>query len=441
MKKFNRIWIVVLLALICGNLKGQSGNWSDMDHIKLFGGGGTPTNPYIISIPEHLAYLAVAINNGITAYATSNYRLDADIDLDMYKWDVPIGIASLPFQGTFEGNEGNQYRIMNMRDKGLFGYTENAVIKNITLDGSSGNIFSIDNYCGSFIGYADHTEVKNCFVNNFSLYADFSSGTNYVGGFIGYADNNSVLTNCGFSGNITGFHGSNTYGGFIGSCYYGVEVYDCFAEGRVINDYNGSATGGFIGAVNYDKNIIQDCYSTCQTIGMNNVGGFLGNIGQYVDEVSVTGCRASGSVWGTGSVGGFIGYTSGKANFSQCLAEGEVTGTSSMVGGFVGIFEANAPTFSHCRSKGSVVGLRGTVGGFVGEGIGGEIIHCAAEGAVNGEEYVGGFGGDLASTISNCYAYGDVSGVEDVGGFGGRIDESISDCYAVGTVKGNNSIG
>jgi hypothetical protein len=128
--------------------------------------------------------------------------------------------------------------------------------------------------------------------------------------------------------------------------------------------------------------------------GNDGVGAVVGADGG-INGGGVSDCYASGTVAGSGAVGGVAGFT--RYNLTRCGAAVEVSG-QNRVGGLVG--ETGGKTYS--------------------------ITDCYATGAVTGDEGVGGLVGGWADVlfaglptagdISTSFATGAVSGTTDVGG-------------------------
>ena len=126
-----------------------SGQWG--------GGDGSAANPYLISTAADLQLLATRVNDPSQSvtYANKHYRQVANIDMTRVA-NTPIGgyydntnyaaevvtlnITTMPFRGVYDG--GNYIisglKIDNTSTKacGLFGYTEGATLKNITIKDS-----------------------------------------------------------------------------------------------------------------------------------------------------------------------------------------------------------------------------------------------------------------------------------------------------------------
>ena len=197
--------------------------------------GGSATNPYVISKPEHLLRLSQIVNGGMawnsiqntvtvgvciapqtTAKATSRDYKDAyflvTVDIDMsgyistdgvYNF-LPIGTRStqnqteLPFSATFDGgdntityvyNVGSFYNVDGARTNyvGLFGYLNGATISNLKV-ASNGGLSITDNsgivgieYVGGIAGYA----VDSTLYNSVLAYGGWVRGETYVGGIVG----------------------------------------------------------------------------------------------------------------------------------------------------------------------------------------------------------------------------------------------------------------
>lgn len=136
-KKSISVLLVCILLLSClestsisaKGLISESNNFSG-------DGNGTCNNPYKITNELQLN----EIRNDLSAY----YVLENDIDLSDYNDWQPIGNAEKPFQGTLDGHN---FVIKNMMIKsdpdgvvGLFGYYNNANIRNINLSDININI-------------------------------------------------------------------------------------------------------------------------------------------------------------------------------------------------------------------------------------------------------------------------------------------------------------
>ena len=158
---------------------------------------------------------------------------------------------------------------------------------------------------------------------------------------------------------------------------------------------------------------IEDAY--VKTARKNSSAGILaGRISN--SGTKVTNCHVSGTVESDVFVGGLTGYAS-YTEFESCSAKAKVSATGN------------------------------NIGGFIGEGFAASFTDCAAEGSVTGSWCCGGFVGytEQNTSISGCVALGNVSNpitstTSKLGGFVGSMDNSISiqNCHAAGTVQGGN---
>ena len=134
------------------------------------GGEGTKQNPYIIETAAELD----AVRNDLSAH----YRLGGDIDLTGYlsdggegyeKWGVegwqPIGTASSPFTGSFDGN-GHKIIGLWINCSGYAGLFErtSGVLQNlgVEIDDGKGGVIG-NNDVGGLVGYQAGGSIENCY--------------------------------------------------------------------------------------------------------------------------------------------------------------------------------------------------------------------------------------------------------------------------------------
>ena len=177
-------------------------------------GAGTQSDPYQIS---NLSELNQTRNN-----LSANYELVSDINATPTEnWNngegfTPIGneTTDFKFAGKFQGNnhEISGLFINSSTQKiGLFGFTDNAKIKNLSLTGLD---FQVRNYgqAGGLIGEASYTEVWDVGVSG------NISGEGDLGLLIGTQNNGEVNTSYtsgriyGTDGNIGGLIARNSFG-------------------------------------------------------------------------------------------------------------------------------------------------------------------------------------------------------------------------------------
>ena len=187
---------------------------------------------------------------------------------------------------------------------------------------------------------------------------------------------------------------------------------------------------------------IEDAY--VKTAGENSSAGILaGSISN--SGTKVTNCHVSGTVESDVFAGGLTGYAS-YTEFESCSAKAKVSATENNIGGFIG--EGFAASFTDCAAEGSVTGSW-CCGGFAGViWYNAKAEHCIADVNVTATDWnTGGFVGSTGqnTSISDCVALGNVSNPitrtsTKLGGFVGSMDNSISiqNCHAAGTVQGGN---
>ncbi len=202
-------------------------------------------NKYQISSAANLAWLAMQTDSTILS---KEYVQTASIDLSGKQW-IPIGSSAYPFTGTFDGQG---YSISNMvvyghgEYKGLFGYTSNAILKNIRL--SSGRVAGKSNV-GGIAGYALLGSISDC-VNFCTI-----SGYDKVGGIAGYSS--STVKNCFNYGDVSG----NNVGGILGqmsSSSVSGCVVKAVLEGKISAGGIVGVAGGTISSSYFEGILISD---------------------------------------------------------------------------------------------------------------------------------------------------------------------------------------
>ena len=119
-------------------------------------GDGTKNNPYVIDTASRLDAFSQMVADG-NDFSGSFVILEADITADAAF--TPIGSETAPFRGVFDGN-GKTISDINAECDyaGLFGYTDGAVISDLTVTGS----FRAETYAGAVVAYAKDTVIEGC---------------------------------------------------------------------------------------------------------------------------------------------------------------------------------------------------------------------------------------------------------------------------------------
>ena len=247
-----------------------------------FQGTGEETDPYLIRNINDLKLLSDNVNSG-EKYENTYFKQTADINLIGSAW-TPIGTVTdnneiRPFKGKFDGGG---YKITNLKRTrsttgsnsyvGLFGYVENATIRNCNVKG----------------------EVE---------------GYNDVGGIVGDAGVNTKILNCSFQGDVIGT--GEEVGGIAGRTSGGCEVSGCYVTGIVTG---GKYAGGIAG---YACGTIQNCYALAE---ITATGVDAGGIAGGVYDVTIENCYYSGNVSAEDCAGGIIGYTVSSKKIENCVS-------------------------------------------------------------------------------------------------------------------------
>lgn len=326
----------------------MGGAWAQTQPSK---GDGKVGNPYIITKAEELAWFRDQVNGGnkkICAKIADNVEVidlknfchaaDASKKIDEQSW-VPIGNSNKPYQGTFDGNGKtitNLYINASQVNMGLFGYTYEGTIKNLTFEYA--NVTNTNSYAGVLVGNAFwRSTLQNIKISNTCQI----KGGNYTGGIAGSLDGNA--SNCV---NYATVQGKEDVGGLFG--YYsrtGNSMTACANYGNVTATSN--TVGGLVGY--YSSGTIQDCANYGNIEGTNNVGGMAGyvskgkmqNVFCYGNVSATNNTKRGGMVCGYSSKGGtegMVAYYSGakltvnsqeqtvKAFGSDNLSEDNATG-------------------------------------------------------------------------------------------------------------------
>lgn len=285
----------------------------------------------------------------------------SDIDnFSPLSWDYDFG-------GTFDGQGHtiSNLTIDNDESTGLFAYTQNATIQNLTLSG--GSITAEYGYAGALVGELTNTDLSNIH-SDLDVTAEDGS---YVGGLVGYAESDEssrdiTFDNISSSGTITGTYG---VGGVIGKLenYQSptITISRSYSTGDVTYAYDtpwNNSFGGLIGSIEvdaYDDDLIssvdiQDSYTTGNVQGTSAAGGLIGYIEVDSDgydnssaNIRIERTYAAGDVSTLyDNAGGLIGeiddidYESDSITLNDNFSAGAVTAPEDyQYGAFVGNYE------------------------------------------------------------------------------------------------------
>ncbi len=287
-------------------------------------GTGTEADPFLITNPTQLA---------VVRYLTGNYyyyRQTNDIDLtntynksglneEIINYNsgmgfAPIGTASAPFKGCYDGQGYTVKGLFINRETsdnvGLFGsaysdgknstYIKNVHVELLDSDGNkktSNGIVGNKNV-GGLVGSADHIIVENC-----SVVDGMVVGKNDVGGLIGTSKESTVRKSFTESDvNAFGTEGNVCAGGIIGSIDQGLdssngEISGCFATGSIYAPAQGQLSdigyaGGIVGYIRQGSGInINNCLFTGTTASGH---GIYGDMSAKGDNRKISSCIDAG---------------------------------------------------------------------------------------------------------------------------------------------------
>ena len=333
-------------------------------------GKGTAKEPYHIQTTKQL----VNMQKDPDAY----YVLDNDIEFssedfessgEYYnsgKFVKPLGKANAPFTGSFNGQN---HKITGFKQRmttddgnysGLFGYAENATIKNITMQAVSINNTGSSAYAGGIVGYMNGGALSNCKVISGSV----SSGKT-AGGIAGYSNK----SHNGFENGAT-VSGSTNAGGIVGEAKdYSVVLKNMKNTGNV----NGAKAGGIVG----NSGKVDSSNNSGNITGTENAGGIVGSgsssnsVANSENTGKIKAPSAGGIAGGESSVskssnkgavesnGEYAAGIAARGSVAECYNTGTVTNsTSKNAAGITNIGNA-----TDCYNTGKISSNRGTSAG------------------------------------------------------------------------------
>ena len=360
---------------------------------------------------------------------SGNYALRNSIDATSTEQNGFTSIGSddsKAFTGNFDGIDYNIFGLTiknGGENTGLFGYTNNATINNVTLVG--GSVTGTGSNVGAIVGNANNTTLTNV-VNSAAV-----SGNSNVGGIVGSATNTTVedaINTGAIEGRVnTGGNGGINVGGLIGSMNSSHLIGNSYNLGDVSGD--GYNVGGLVGhAVNSTigdgTNLV---YNRLDVTGKYNVGGIVGNM----EGTTVQNAENSGNVTASGyDKGKYIFHTDyNVAGYSDNGIK-TVDVNVANVGGIAGKADDTVDKVSEIKNvtnSGNVSSNKqenndyydaGNVGGIVGSAVDTNITNATnRENEVRGAHNVGGVAGYFgnSSDDKSSLDYTVTNGINDGG--------------------------
>ena len=309
-RQSNRLF--TMLMLVMAIIMPYGGAWAQTPPSK---GDGKKDSPYIITKAEELAWFRDQVNSGqysicakiadnveVIDMSTVCHAADKSQNLEEKSW-VPIGNRNIiKYRGTFDGNGKTITNLYinasqtSQNNMGLFGYTYQSTIKNLTFENA--NVTNTQSNTGILVGKAGYgSTLQNIKISNTCQI----KGGNYTGGIAGELDGNAY--NCV---NYTTVQGIKSVGGLFGRySRKGNSITACANYGNVTA--SSDMVGGLVGY--YSSGTIQDCANYGDVKGTYRVAGMAG----FVSEGKVQNVFSYGNVSATDNtqeVGMAFGYSS-----------------------------------------------------------------------------------------------------------------------------------
>ncbi len=245
--------------------------------------------------------------------STVCHAADKSQNLEEKSW-VPIGDSNNKYQGTFDGNNKtitNLYINASQNYMGLFGYTDEGTIKNLTFEYA--NVTKTNNYAGVLVGKAFRgSTLQNIKISNTCQI----KGGKYTGGIAGYLVGNAY--NCVNCATVQGIQNIGGLCGYYSGSRTGNSMTACANYGNVTA--SSLAVGGLVGY--FDSGTIQDCANYGDVKGTERVAGMAGtvsngkiqNVFSYGNISVTTKTQRVGMFFGysnSGATEGMVAYYSG----------------------------------------------------------------------------------------------------------------------------------
>ena len=317
--------------------------------LRAAGGSGAAGSPYLLTDVYGLQGMGTS-----TTYLAANYKLANDIDASSTSsWNsgagfAPIGPSSgTPFKGTFDGANnlisGLTINLPAATTVGMFGYTDGATVKSVSLLGV--NITGWGAFgafgAGALIGAAEGASVITNVTVTGTVAATATGGGN-LGGIIGDLGGTATFSYGSSSASVTAPF--SVIGGAVGGIEANASASYIAVSGSVTG--TGSAGKSVGGVAGYIAGTLSNSYATGDVTGNDRVGGLVGNF----DGGTIVNSYAAGNVSGTGSnVGGVVGQTQSAGSVTKTYWDTTTSGQSVAAGsgstsGMTGKSTANMQT-------------------------------------------------------------------------------------------------
>lgn len=278
---------------------------------------------------------------------------DNGLDMQAHKW-TPVGNNNNPFEGTFIGN-GKIVKNLIVNEEslplvGMFGYTDSAIINNLTLETvqMKGN-----SYIGSLIGQSNRTTLNDLNVKNGILFSEY-----VVGGLVGKADPQSRFVNPEVSQNdhpLTVKGNAIYFGGIAGEASGTVVINPVVREIKqeYLSAYYSSPFFGTNVPANTNgggnkpvlRSEVHNGYAHLKSVGnAERLGGLVGR----AEALNLYNCYVYGEAKATDFTGALAGYVGSNVDISNCYY---VDGLTNNVVGYGTTSAVQKSSSFHGRGK------------------------------------------------------------------------------------------
>ena len=280
------------------------GQWSD-NAVSL-----TPEDDvYHISTSEQLAWISQQVNTVEGFSAGKTFVLDNDINMFDHFF-TSIGTSTYKFEGVFDGkghtisglSVNTNYDVLNNDSMALFGYTNNATIKDLTIN--TIKLVANTNFAGAVVGSATNTTFENVHVGiedevHSGLISSLANTECVLGGIVGELNGGSITKSMA---DINIYINNGIGGGLVGK-NLGGEITLVNSSSIIENNAENAIIGGLIGE---NTGSIADAFYE-GVITSNAANAIVGGIvGRNAGEVHRTYANIN-NFTASGTVGGVIG--------------------------------------------------------------------------------------------------------------------------------------
>ena len=370
--------------------------WAELGGVKKIvvglTGSGTQADPFLINDLDELKWFRDSVNGG-NSYNGKVVALAEDIDLGNEEW-TPIGNSSNKFQGIFDGQDhtiSNLSITGNNSNVGLFGFTTNGEIKNLTVHNAkvSGylnvavvagtpytskytNIKVTGDVIVEGFSYVGGVGGKNAYANWNNITVDVNEGSyvkansvnaegvayrTYVGGVIGFMGEGTHSVE-NVTSNIDVIGSTCDVGGIVGIAHEGNKFINITCSGDVTVENSNAdeavEAGGIAGVwMNSGRDVTFENVTYTGTLSAPNASGIVFENGGLIGTGYGT-TTSNGIVGSVAIVAGktyadlYEAMTACKAGETVVLiSDVDLAGTEWEPVSFKGAFDGNGHTISN----------------------------------------------------------------------------------------------